>query len=128
MSFSRLLLVAANSKKFISGEGKDKVQISPKMVSSGRDPYEGEVILCFQLDDPADQEKRVSRSLGIPGNSPRCDGLVFYSQDGETGRVICLVPLKIWGGGASGQKGTAKLPRQKTWGASELSFFRRAGA
>ncbi len=94
MSFSRLLLVAANSKKCILGVGNDKVCISPKILIGGRDAYEGEVILCFQLDDRTDQEKRVPRSLGILGNSPRCDGLIFYAQDGETGRVICLVEMK----------------------------------
>lgn len=94
MSFSRLLLEAANSKKCILGVGNDKVCISPKILIGGRDAYEGEVILCFQLDDRTDQEKRVPRSLGILGNSPRCDGLIFYAQDGETGRVICLVEMK----------------------------------
>src|SRR6266516_7639533 len=82
MSFSRLLLVAANSKKYIPGKGNDKVCISS---------IEGEVILCFQLDD---QEKRVARSLGMPEAIKRCDGLVFYSQDGKTDRVICLVEMK----------------------------------
>ncbi len=94
MSFSRLLLVAANSKKCILGEGNDKVCISSKISIAGRDAYEGEVILCFQLDDRTDQEKRVPRSLGILENNQRCDGLVFYSQDEKTDRVICLVEMK----------------------------------
>lgn len=96
MSFSRLLLVAASSKKCIMGEGNDKVCISPKLPNAAkdRDLYEGEVILCFQLDERTDQGKRVPRSLGILGTSPRCDGLIFYAQDGETGRVICLVEMK----------------------------------
>ncbi len=94
MSFSRLLLVAANSKKCIRGEGKDKVCISPKFSIAGRDAYEGEVILCFQLDDRTDQGKRVPRSLGIAENNLRCDGLVFYSQDEITDKVICLVEMK----------------------------------
>lgn len=94
MSFSRLLLVAANSKKCILGEGNDKVCISSKISIAGRDAYEGEVILCFQLDDRTDQEKRVPRSLGLPENNQRCDGLVFYSQDEKTDRVICLVEMK----------------------------------
>ena len=94
MSFSRLLLVAANSKKWILGEGNDKVVITPKISIASRDAYEGEIILCFQLDDRADQEKRVPRSLGIPESSQRCDGLVFYSQDEKTDRVICLVEMK----------------------------------
>ncbi len=94
MSFSRLLLIAANSKKCILGEGNDKVCISSKISIAGRDAYEGEVILCFQLDDRTDQENRVSRSLGIPENNQRCDGLVFYSQDEKADRVICLVEMK----------------------------------
>lgn len=94
MSFSRLLLVAANSKKCIRGKGNDKVCISPKLSKSDRDPYEGEVILCFQLDEQTDQGKRVPHSLGIPNDSKRCDGFVFYSQDDKPDRVICLVEMK----------------------------------
>lgn len=96
MSFSRLLMVAASSKKFITGEGNDKVIISPKNLEAarGRDPYDGEVILCFQLDERSDREQRVLRSLGIAGDQARCDGLVFYSQDSEVYRVICLVEMK----------------------------------
>ena len=94
MSFSRLLLVAANSKKYILGVGNDKVSISPKILIGGRDAYEGEVILCFQLDDRTDKGKRIPRSLGILENNQRCDGLVFYSQDEKTDRVICLVEMK----------------------------------
>ncbi|SRR6266849_5760578 len=91
MSFSRLLLVAANSQKFIRGEGNDKVCITPP---KGREVYEGEVILCFQLDDRTDRRKRVARSLGILDNNKRCDGLVFFSQDEKADRVICLVEMK----------------------------------
>ncbi len=94
MSFSRLLLIAANSKKCIRGKGNGKVCISPKLSKSDRDPYEGEVILCFQLDDQTDQGKRVPHGLGIPKDSKRCDGLVFYSQDDKPDRVICLVEMK----------------------------------
>ena len=96
MSFSRLLMVAANSKKYIVGEGNDKVIIPPKNpeVARGRDLYDGEVILCFQLDERSDREKKVSKCLGIEDDQSRCDGLVFYSQDGETNRVICLVEMK----------------------------------
>lgn len=65
MSFSRLLLVAASSKKFVAGEGNDKVEVSPKILIAGRDAYEGEVVLCFQLDEREDQGKRVPRCLGI---------------------------------------------------------------
>lgn len=94
MSFSRLLLVSANSKKYIQGHGRDKVYISAKIFIAGRDAYEGEVILCFQLDEVADRENRVARSLGIPANNKRCDGLVFYSQDEKPDKVICLVEMK----------------------------------
>lgn len=38
MSFSRLLLIAANSKKCIRGKGNGKVCISPKLSKSDRDP------------------------------------------------------------------------------------------
>ena len=94
MSFSRLLLVAASSKKYISGEGKDKVAVSPGLSISGRDAYEGEVILCFQLDERNDIGKQVPRCLGIRENDPRCDGLVFYAKDGEAAKVVCLVEMK----------------------------------
>lgn len=94
MSFSRLLLVAVHSRKCIEGEGNDKVCISPKVSVAGRDAYEGEVALCFQLDDRNDREKRVSHSLGIAKDKRRCDGLVFYAQDGKPERVICLVEMK----------------------------------
>ena len=95
MSFSRLLLAAANSKKFIRGRGEDKVIISPKISEPHRDPYEGEVILCFQLDDRStEQGRQIPRSLGMPENSQRCDGLVFYSQDEDMNRLICLVEMK----------------------------------
>lgn len=76
MSFSRLLLIAANSKKCIRGEGNSKVCISHKLFISGREPYEGEVILCFQLDERTDEGKQVARSLGM-SKSKRCDGLIF---------------------------------------------------
>ena len=94
MSFSRLLLIAANSKKCILGKGNDKVCISSKISIAGRDAYEGEVVLCFQLDERVDEEKRVARSLGILASSQRCDGLVFYAQDEKADRVICLVEMK----------------------------------
>jgi hypothetical protein len=86
--------VAASSKKFVAVEGNDKVEVSPKIIIAGRDAYEGEVVLCFQLDEREDQGKRVPRCLGIRENDPRCDGLVFYSQDGEKDRVVCLVEMK----------------------------------
>ncbi len=95
MSFSRLLLVAANSKKYICGVRNDKVSISPRIKIPGRDAYEGEVILCFQLDDrKTEQGKQVARSLGIAEGNQRCDGLVFYAEDEKVERVICLVEMK----------------------------------
>jgi len=94
VSFSRLILVAANSKKYIVGEGRDKVHVSAKISISGRDAYEGEVVLCFQLDDRTDPHKQVPRSLGMPDNNQRCDGLVFYSQDEKAEKVVCLVEMK----------------------------------
>ncbi len=94
MSFSRLLLVAASSKKSIAGEGNDKVLVSPKISLPGRDAYEGEVILCFQLDERTDRGKQIRRSLGITEENQKCDGLIFYAQDEKTERVICLVEMK----------------------------------
>jgi hypothetical protein len=94
VSFSRLLLAAASSKKFISGEGNDKIVISPKISLAGRDAYEGEVILCFQLDDRRDGERRVARSLGLQTGNPRCDGLIFYARDEDEDKVICLIEMK----------------------------------
>lgn len=94
MSFSRLLLVAASSKKSIAGEGNDKVLVSPKISLAGRDAYEGEVILCFQLDERTDLGKRIRHSLGIAEDNQKCDGLIFYAQDEKTDRVICLVEMK----------------------------------
>lgn len=82
MVFSRLLLAAANSKKYISGErSDDKVVVST---------HDNEVVLCFQIDD---KEKRVSGFLDF-NEKKRCDGLIFYSKDGEESKVICLVEMK----------------------------------
>jgi hypothetical protein len=94
VSFSRLLLVAVSSKKYISGEGKDKVFVHPRASLSSNDLYAGEVVLCFQLDDRKDKEKAVSRSLGIQEGDRRCDGLIFYAQDEQENKVICLVEMK----------------------------------
>jgi len=94
LSFSRLLLVGANSKKCIKGIRNDKVCVSSKIFIAGRDAYEGEVVLCFQLDEISDPGKRVAHCLGMPAQIKRCDGLVFYSQDDNTDRVICLVEMK----------------------------------
>ncbi|MEO8973981.1 MAG: hypothetical protein ABI406_20525, partial [Ktedonobacteraceae bacterium] len=88
--------VAANSKKQIRGVKGDKIVINPRrsLAGSSRDPYEGEVILCFEIDDPRDKEKRVCRSLGIQESDKKCDGIIFYSQDDWEHRVICLVEMK----------------------------------
>ncbi len=94
MSLSRLLLVAAHSRKGISGERNDEVRVEPQTSPDGRKHYAGEVILCFQLDDPADKQKLVAHSLGIRDKDKRCDGIVFYTQDNKTERVICLVEMK----------------------------------
>jgi len=106
VSLSRLLLVAASSKKYIAGKGNDKVIIKPlsRTFMSGNDPYTGEVILFFQLDDPRDQEKLVSRSLGMQANDKRCDGLIFYAQDEEEEKVICLVEMKSTNIGEAAQQ------------------------
>lgn len=84
MSLTRLLLVAANSKKYIEGAGKDRIHVKPQSSSS---PYTGEVVLCFQLDE-------VAHSLGIPKTDKRCDGLIFYAQDDKDERSFCLVEMK----------------------------------
>lgn len=97
MSFSRLLLVAANSKKYIEGERGSKIFVKPEKESvlPGRYPYEGEVILCFQLDEKHENRGRyISSTLGIKADDKRCDGLIFYTNDGTQERVICLVEMK----------------------------------
>lgn len=97
MSFSRLLLVAVSSKKYIEGENGSKIVIKPKRenIASDRDPYEGEVILCFQLDEKRDgRGKYVAQNLGIVTDDKRCDGLIFYTDDMTQERVICLVEMK----------------------------------
>lgn len=96
MSLSRLLLVASSSKKYIKGEGQDQITVQPKGNISSNDPYSGEVILCFQLDDKQDKERRerVARSLGIQDEEKRSDGLIFYAKDGQEDKVICLVEMK----------------------------------
>jgi hypothetical protein len=82
MVFSRLLLAAANSKKYISGErSDDKVVVNT---------HDNEVVLCFQIDD---KENRISGILDF-NEKKRCDGLIFYSKDGEESKVICLVEMK----------------------------------
>lgn len=91
MSLSRLLLVAANSKKYIEGERRDRIEVKPQ--SSGPS-YAGEVVLCFQLDNPRDKGKQVAHSLGIQDTDKRCDGLIFYAQDDKEDRIFCLVEMK----------------------------------
>jgi prolyl-tRNA synthetase len=83
MAFSRLLLAAVTSKKYIQGEGKtDKLFVYPQ---------DGEIALCFQIDD---KEKHVPHILDLNNNNSRCDGLIFYAKDGEEKKVICLVEMK----------------------------------
>ena len=96
MSFSRLLLLAASSKKQISGVRSDKIVVNPRNSRPGtnRDPYEGEVILCFDIDNDNAREKRVCQNLGMRETDKRCDGVIFYSQDDSGDRVICLVEMK----------------------------------
>jgi hypothetical protein len=82
MVFSRLLLAAADSKKYISGErADDKVIVST---------HDNEIVLCFQIDD---KEKKIPGILDFNENR-RCDGLIFYAKDGEESKVICLVEMK----------------------------------
>jgi len=97
VSFSRLLLAGASSKKYIVGNnGKDRVIVSPKFLNPGpgREAFEGEVILCFQIDEESEGDGQVAHSLGFQGDDSRCDGLIFYSQDGESEKIICLVEMK----------------------------------
>ncbi|RAQ96686.1 hypothetical protein [Thermogemmatispora tikiterensis] len=100
MPFTRLLLIGATSSKCINGEKGDKVIIAPKNhkvkahLGHLDDPYAGEVILCFQLDDGSEQARELLRSLGIRDGDRRCDGLIFYSRDGSPERTVCLVELK----------------------------------
>lgn len=99
MSLTRLLLVAASSKKYIEGASSSKILVAPKnsgqrMLSGEfKDPYAGEVILCFDIDRKEDRDF-VSQSLGILAEEKRCDGIIFYSQDGTGERTICLVEMK----------------------------------
>lgn len=96
MSLSRLFLMMANSRKQISGVGSDKIVINPRSSSSGtnHDPYAGEVVLCFDIDDKKAREKKVCQKLGIQEDDKKCDGIIFYSQDDSEDRVICLVEMK----------------------------------
>lgn len=93
MPFSRLLLVAAHSRKYIIGnDPRDKVEIKPRLLTAKHpmsDPWNGEVVLCFQVDD-----KVLCSSLGIDYHAKRCDGLIFYARDGDPKRIICLVEMK----------------------------------
>lgn len=94
MSLSRLLLVAASSKKLIKGQGNDKVIVNPRSTTFASDPYSGEIVLCFQLDDSNARERRVCQSLGIEEGDKRCDGLIFYAQDDQDEKVLCFVEMK----------------------------------
>ncbi|MBX5452083.1 hypothetical protein [Thermogemmatispora sp.] len=100
MPLTRLLLIGASSSKCINGEKGDKVFVAPKNQKAKArlghldDPYAGEVILCFQLDDGSVQARELLQSLGLKEHDRRCDGLIFYSRDGSAERTICLVELK----------------------------------
>lgn len=89
MSLSRLLLVASSSKKQIRGQGKDKIIIKPLNPN-----YDGEVVLCFELDDDKARERKVCQSLGMKETDKRCDGIIFYAKDDQDGTVICFVEMK----------------------------------
>ncbi len=78
MGLSRLLLIAANSKKYISGYKDQKLRILPKNPRSRSDEsYTGEVVLCFQLDDTEEVKKKITHYCNLPEDSKRCDGLIF---------------------------------------------------
>lgn len=95
MSLSRLLLVAASSKKYIVGDkGKDQLVIKPRdFTNNVNDPWAGEVVLCFQIDDPENGEF-IANNLDIKKGQKRCDGLIFFAQDGQVEKTICLVEMK----------------------------------
>jgi hypothetical protein len=81
MPFSKLLLVSANSQRYIE-ENKDKVIL--------KELRNGELALFFKID-----EYKVKMSLNMVGEGQKCcDGLIFFSQDTQNERVICLVEMK----------------------------------
>lgn len=81
MPFSVLLLTAASSKRSISGYRDSKV------VMNG-DLRPGEVVLFFQMD-------RARAGLNMHRDGVKCcDGLIFWSQDDEVKKKICLVEMK----------------------------------
>jgi hypothetical protein len=81
MPFSRLLLIAASSKRHIAGASGDRVSMEGNLSS-------GEVTLFFKID-----EDIIRSSLNMQ-EMKCCDGLVFYARDGEEKKTICLVELK----------------------------------
>ena len=83
MVFSRLLL-AADSKNYISGAKKDD------KIFVNIDAKRGEVALCFEIDD----EKQIYHILDLTKNDKKCDGLIFYAKDGGDSKVICLAEMK----------------------------------
>ena len=96
MGLSRLLLIAASSKKYISGnKDQDKLYIRPRNPRpQGDDPYTGEVVLCFQLDDTQDMKRKVAHYWALSEDSKRCDGIIFFAQDEQDKKVICCVEMK----------------------------------
>jgi len=81
MPFSVLLLTAASAKRQIKGKGNSQV------VMSGQ-PVSGELALFFSIDQDS-----VRRGLNMQGKQC-CDGLIFYTRDGEKKKTLCLVELK----------------------------------
>ncbi|SRR5579883_1816018 len=88
MPFSRLLLIAANTRKYIAGKHRDdKVELKSKDISRSQS---NELVLFFQIDD-----EEIRRSLNMQGDGVKCcDGLIFYAQNEQTEKVICLVEMK----------------------------------
>lgn len=85
MPFSILLLNATSSKRHITGYGGDRVSMEGNLKP-------GELALFFQIDKP-----EVREALNMFTNDRKmkcCDGLIFYSQDDEEEKTICLVEMK----------------------------------
>lgn len=92
MPFSRLLLIAANTRKYIVGKRReDKVELKSKDAPDSQPSSQSDgLALFFQIDD-----EEIRRSLTLQGDGVKCcDGLIFYAQDGRAERVICLVEMK----------------------------------
>jgi hypothetical protein len=96
MGLSRLLLIATNSKKYISGDkDQHKLYIRPRNPRpNSDDPYAGGVVLCFQLDDTQERKRQITHYWALAENNQRCDGVIFFAQDGRDKKVICCVEMK----------------------------------